>query len=354
MKSFLLFFLIIILQSNAQTIIPYKGDATSLEQRWDWAIKTAESSKNTNYWIVYTFERMMPENNTIGHYDWGDNPGSTLGHLLYPNRPMDYIKSIRGNSFHNSSKNVLKEIALLYEIENKKVIQVEMSTIDLFFKLKGLSVYWLGIVQEKESMDKIVKTYNEVKSMDAKETLISAAGMHNSVPESFYFFKNIVNSDEKNELREDAVFWTGQLDNPQALSFLKDVALSDRDEDVAEKAIFALQEMESEEATDAIIYIIKNADNREVREKAVFWLGQIASEMAVDKLDDIAFSDDETAIQKQAVFALAQLEDGRGIPKLIKIANTHPNPKIRKNAIFWLGESNDDRALQALIDLVQN
>jgi len=337
----------------AQDVITYSGNETDLAKRWDWAEKKAQQLNIENYWVVYTFERLMPENNTIGHYyHSGESSGKKLAELLYPNRPIDYIMSLKGHYKSNSTKKVQKEIALLHKIENNSVTEVDMSTIDLHFRLKGLPVLWLGITNEQQSIHRIIDTYNNVKSEDTKETLISAVGMHKSVDESYNFLKEVINSDENGELREDAVFWIGHIGNPKVIPLLKETALSDHDEDVAEKAVFSLHNMDTDEALDAVIFLTQKAKG-DVREKAIFWLGQLAGKKAIESLEDIVFSEDETDIQKQAVFALSQLDDDRGIPKLIKIANEHPNPKIRKNAIFWLGESGDDRALDALIKMVK-
>jgi HEAT repeat protein len=241
---------------------------------------------------------------------------------------------------------------VIFEIENNSISLVDMSTIDLHFKLKNLPVLWLGITTEQQSIKKIIDAYYKVPSSDAKETLISAAGMHKSVDQSFNFLKEIIESDENGELKEDAVFWIGHIENPRVIPFLKEVAFSDFDEDVAEEAVFSLHNIDTDESLDAVVYLTKKTKG-DVREKAIFWLGQLAGKKAIESLGEIVFSEDETDIQKQAVFALSQLDDGQGIPKLINIANTHPNPEIRKNSIFWLGESDDDRALDALIEMVK-
>lgn len=349
------FFLILFAFSQiiyAQTVITYDEPATDLDSRWDWAFAEAKNSGFSNYWIVYTFEKLMPENNTIGHFYRNEEAGKKLGEILYPERPIDYIESLKGYSKSRSSKKINKEIALMWEIKNGNIVEVDMSTIDLHFRLKGLPLFWLGIGTEQQSIKKIIDAYTDVTSNDAKENLIAAAGMHKSNAAGYNFLKDVVENDTDNERREEAVFWIGHMENSDVVPYLREVALTAENEDVAEKAVFSLHNINSEASLDAVIFLTKKATG-DVREKAIFWLGQLAGKKAVESLEEIVFSDDETDIQKQAVFALSQLDDGQGIPKLIKTANTHPNPKIRKNAIFWLGESEDERALKALIELVK-
>jgi HEAT repeats len=352
MKKLIFAILFVIAVSHAQEVISYSGNEKTLKARWNWAIEKAKQSEIENYWIVYTFQRLMPQNSTIGNYYSGADDGKKLLQILYPDRPFDYIESLKGASDNRSSKEVNKEVALLFEMENDQVSNTDMSTIDIHFKLKGKPIIWLGLTAENESMTHLSGIYNLVKFNDSKETIIAAAGMHNMVSESFNFLKKVIETEKSADLREEAVFWIGHTENKLVVPFLKETAMSDSNEDVAEKAVFSLHNINNDESVDAVIFLAKEARD-EVRKKAIFWLGQLAGKKAIESLGDIVFSDEETDIQKQAVFALSQLDEGQGISKLIKIANTHPNPKIRKNAIFWLGESDDERALDALIDMAK-
>ncbi len=334
----------------SQELIPYAGPDKSLQTGWQWAKEKAANQNFDNYWIVYTIEHLMSENSYVGHFNRHSKNDVKLGELLYPGSPKDYFESI---NYRGSVKKINKELAILFKFQENEIIEVEISTIDMHFDLENKAILWLGLTSEEESIKLISEKYETIENPEAKESLISAAGMHKNVTQSFDFLKSIIENEKDSELREDAVFWFGQLDNPKAIPVLKKIATSDLDEDVAEKAVFALYEMNTEQAIDVLIDLAKNLKNSEVRENAIFWLGQLASKKAAQALNDIVYSDEETDIQNKAVFAISQLDDGKGIPKLIKVAKTHPNKQVRKKAIFWLGESEDDRALNALIEMVQ-
>ncbi|MCB0282489.1 MAG: HEAT repeat domain-containing protein [Calditrichaeota bacterium] len=336
---------------SAQEIIPSGTREQNLQQRWSDAIKTQKNSPS-EYLIIYTFERMMPENSYIGHFNSEWEGRKKLGEYLYPELPVNYLETLKGKDSH-SDKNVMKELAMIFIMKSETVIDVDMSTIDVHYDLANRNVIWLGHSNETESINLVQQLYGQTDSDDLKKDFITAAGLHKSAPESYTFLKQIIENNNSSELREDAVFWIAELDNPKALPFLKGIALNDKDENVAEKAVFALYNIKSDESTDTIIDLAKNAQSHEVREKAIFWLGQLAGKKAESTLSDIIFDENETDLQEKAVFALSQLDKGQGIEKLIKVAKEHPNPKVRKKAIFWLGESGDDRALEALIDMVK-
>ncbi|NOG46735.1 MAG: HEAT repeat domain-containing protein [Calditrichaeota bacterium] len=355
MKTLLIIITAVLLCTNvsAQEIIPYSGAEKNLENRWQWASEKANQTNENKYWIVYTFERLMNQNSYIGSFNRHYKDETKLGELLYPNAPKDYFESLNYLDHNTSKAKVKKELALLFRIRKGKIIDTQISTIDLPFQFEKLPIYWLGIAEEQESIKLIIRKYDQIKDPEAKESLVSAAGMHKNAPQSFDFLKEIIENEKDSELREDAVFWIGHLDDKKAIPLLINIAKNDRSEDVAEKAVFSLHNIESDTAVDALIDLAKNLRNGDVREKAIFWVGQLASKKAEAALNDIVYSDEETEIQEKAVFALSQLDDGRGVTKLIKIAKTHPNKAVRKKAIFWLGQSEDDRALDALIEMVQ-
>jgi len=348
----LIIVLLFTIQLSAQEVITFKGSEPSFYNRYKSMISEAKKQNIENYWIVYTFERLMPENSYIGHFSRSNMEKVKLAEILYPGQPVNYLNSISKND-RASNKKVLKEIAVLLEMHNHKVVEIDISTIDMHVDLHGMSVMLMGMAEEKTSMEFIADFYKDALTRDMKESLITAAGMHKSINESFDFLLDKIENEKDSDLREEAVFWLGNLENPKALPILKNIALNEANEDVAEKAVFALYEMDTEESVEALIEIAKTPGRHDIREKAIFWLGELAGERAINTLDEIIYSNEETELQEQAIFALAELDNGQGIPKLIKVANEHPNKEVRKKAIFWLGESGDERALQALIDMVK-
>ena len=132
MKTILSVILIINISLYAQNITVYSGTQKELDSRWEWAIRTVNESDVDNYWIVYTIEKLMPENSTIGHYYNGDNKGKVLAEILYPTRPVDYINSLKEPWQYRSSKKVQKEI--------EKEFGVTIGTTPLWKHLKKMDL----------------------------------------------------------------------------------------------------------------------------------------------------------------------------------------------------------------------
>ena len=92
------------------------------------------------------------------------------------------------------------------------------------------------------------------------------------------------------DVREQAVFWLGQLRGQAGADTLERVIRSDADHDLREHAVFSLSE--SEHGGDAaLIRIVRGDYSREVKKKALFWLGQSGSDEAIAFLDSVLAAD---------------------------------------------------------------
>lgn len=357
------------LSSTAQPILKHPDAGAPLEARWAWAASEARSADaRGGYWVGYSIERWMRARSYMGSFSTHDRR-PTLSEVIYGVRaPDDMRYQDEDESLADAAQRALnrmtdtetdeelmqKEVAILFRFRRGGTLeQVHVSNISLSHNLKDLPVYWLGKSDPEPSFAWLKDQYQEARLEDLQEDLLRAIGLHRLPTVIVPFLAEVIASDARGEIREDAVFWMGQQDVPEAFAILEKVLDQDRSIDVREKAVFSISQMSMPEALDKLIEVARNGEHREVRKDAIFWLGQKASEKAVALLKDTVYDDSDTEIQEQAVFALSQLDEDEAIPTLIEIAENHSNPKVRKKAIFWLGQTEDPRALEALIGFVQ-
>ncbi len=155
-------------------------------------------------------------------------------------------------------------------------------------KVRKNAIFWLGNMQDKESLQSLKKIYQKVDSTELKKHVVFAytltddeAALHEMI--------RIARNEDSREVRKQAIFWLGQ------------------------KA--------SKEATKALAEVVEG-------------------------------SDEDDDLKKSAVFALSQLPKDQSVPMLIKIAKTNQSPAVRKNAIFWLGQTGDEEALKFFEDIL--
>jgi len=349
-----------------------KDSGKTLGQCFEIAHKeTVTRGYKHGYWIGYSIQRMMDEHSFIGSY-YSDKKrnhptlaevitGTQINNIDQPDYDIGDCQTIEGvvsdESDSKPRKKILKEIGVLFHfngIMNKNLEEIKVSNLSLRVNLENDPLIWLNGFDNEQSVTFLKGVFKNISSAEIQEDIVRAIGLHEASNQAFSFLKEILVSDLKNSLREEAAFWLGQQNNEAALSILMQTAQKDKSEDVREKAIFAISQIENEKATDSLIKLAREADEGNVRSKAMFWLSQRASEKAALVINDIAQNDDDTEVQKQAVFALTQLSDNESIPSLIKIARTHRNPEVRKSAIFWLGQSEDSRALNAIVEIIKN
>ena len=163
--------------------------------------------------------------------------------------------------------------------------------------------------------------------------------------------RRLASEPNRNELREQALFWMGQARGEEGARFLAGVARRDPDSEIREKAIFSLSQSDAPGAVDTIVEVARHDRDEDVRGHALFWLAQTDSERAPDVLLDALDKDPSEEVRKKAIFAISQLDDGT--PLLIRIVRERRDIELRRQALFWLGQSKDPRAFDFLAEVIE-
>jgi HEAT repeat protein len=92
--------------------------------------------------------------------------------------------------------------------------------------------------------------------------------------------------DRDRDVREKAIFWIGQLEDPTSLTALTELFDDLRDHDLREKVIFALSQRPEEEALVALMRIASE-DPDDLGDTALFWIGQSDHPRATEFLEEL-------------------------------------------------------------------
>ncbi len=356
-----------------QQIIRGSQSGDPLSARMEWALKeAAQRGYKDGFWTAYSIRRLMGQDSSIGTFSSRARMEATLQEIIsgeeadLPTRSSEENIRSRARKVIDDlekkdqpDKKVWKDVAILFRYGNPAdgvLERVGLSSFNLSFELEGRPLIWLGEAGDEESLAWLNKVYAKSKTVECKEEVLAAVGIHQSPAAVIPILASVLKSQETAELRKNAAFWLGQQNDRKAYEILLKTARTDRSGKVREGAVFAISQVELEESVDGLIDLARHGPDQGVRKQAVFWLGQKASQKAAGALEDFAFDSRETKIQEQAVFALSQLPDRAGLDALIKVAKTHPNTGLRKKAVFWLSECHDPRdprALNALIEIIK-
>jgi hypothetical protein len=97
---------------------------------------------------------------------------------------------------------------------------------------------------------------------------------------------SLAKTHRSSQVRKQSIFWLGQRAGEKATKDLKD-ATDDPDEDVREMAVFAISQLPSDRAVPELMQLARTHKSRKVRERAIFWLGQSEDPRALGFIEDI-------------------------------------------------------------------
>ena len=277
-------------------------------------------------------------------------------------------------------------------------------------KLRRSAAHAIGQSRERGTIGILQQLYENVKDVEVRRSVISAAG--NSIDEqpAFAFLLGVAKNDADWESRRAAVRQLGhfqredaaeelmkiystdtnievkraalrslaQTKNPRAQARLIEIArtdpntelrktairvMSERGEaavddllklfdsdqvpDVKRTVLQTLSEIKSTRVEDKLFEVAKGNEALDVRRQAIRLLGERVTKRSFEFLSQTAQGNDGNGeVQVQAVRAIGERRSEESVPLLIKIAKTHPNQLVRKQAIRSLGETGDPRAVE--------
>jgi len=238
-------------------------------------------------------------------------------------------------------------LLMLHAVSSGKTHMADVELIDLdnTYDFDDIPLYWLGKAENDESFRYLSDTFKSGEDKLRKDLLfVISTHVH---PKVYDFLYTTALGDYELKVRENAIFWLGNLKDDRSLKGLKEIFQKVDETKLRKQVVFAFQLSDKKEAVDELVRIAKNQDDPQIRKEAIFWLGQKASEESVKLLKDVVNdSDEDTKVKESAVFAISQLPTETSVPMLIDIARKNKNPQVRKQAIFWLGQKDDDAALK--------
>lgn len=89
------------------------------------------------------------------------------------------------------------------------------------------------------------------------------------------------------DVRRSAVFWLGQEAGNAAIAQLEDMVEEPGDLEVRKHAVFAISERPDEESIPALLRIVRTSEVPKLRQTALFWLGQKDDPRIVDIFEEI-------------------------------------------------------------------
>ncbi|MDX1381927.1 MAG: HEAT repeat domain-containing protein [Xanthomonadales bacterium] len=177
---------------------------------------------------------------------------------------------------------------------------------------------------------------------------LAAIAVHRG-PEAFGFLTGLAQGDEDTDLREDAVFWLGQVRIGEARDTLVALMFDDPDPAMREKAAFSIAQSTAPDRADLLIRQGREDADGDVRGQAWFWLAESGAPGCEPVIFEALRADPDPDVREDAVFALSQLPDARAVASLLQIvSDAGMAQELREQALFWLVQSDSEEAYRAI------
>lgn len=220
-------------------------------------------------------------------------------------------------------------------------------------EVKGQAVFWLSQVDSDRAVVALDSILAATDDPEIQDKAVFALSQHDSRAARQSLRRYAERTNISSEIREKAVFWLGQSDDPEDATFLRGLFPRVQERELKEKILFSLSQNDDENSSRFLMDLARNTnEDIELRKKALFWLGQ-KDDMGGAEIASLygTFSDRE--IKEQLIFVLSQKDDKAAIDKLMDIGRREPDRELRKKAIFWLSQSDDPRVVEFLASLLE-
>jgi HEAT repeats len=171
--------------------------------------------------------------------------------------------------------------------------------------------------------------------------------------EALAFLTDLALHEKDAELREEAVFWLGQVRITESRATIVDLMFGDKNPDLRAHAAFSLAQSSAPDRTELLIRLGREDRDADVRGQAWLWLAQTGAPESEAAIFAALRQDPSAGAREEAVFALSELPDERAVRSLVKIVHDAGWDRvIREQALFWLVQSDSDEAYEAIDTLL--
>lgn len=208
----------------------------------------------------------------------------------------------------------------------------------------------LGAVEVAESFDWL-RSQVGTDSRVSDEALLAIA-MH-AGERPLRWLVDAANGGAEGEMREQAIFWLGQVRISEAADIIERLMFSAEPAGIRQHAAFVLAQSGAPQRIDALIRQGRRDPDGETRAQAWFWLAQTGASEGEQAILQAIATDRQHSVREEAVFALSQLPEDRVVDALLSVLRDERlHPDVREKALFWLAQSESDRGLAAIQQLL--
>lgn len=244
-----------VVMSKQDRFTPVEG--SSLASKMDKAIKEARAgSQSQRFWVGYSFE-VRP--GFAVDYKLGEFRGTT--------DTFSGITIAIGTSGNATVETRNMGVFLLNEADGNRISQVKIHNLDRDHDYGSYPVYWLGHVENNESLDFLNTLVESDQANTLSADLPIAIALHNSERDAS-MLKRLLSKSSADRMRAPSVFWLGQIGGE--LTLLADIVGNDQDStEVRKEALYAIGKTNDKIVYSVLSGLYDKINNREVKKQII-------------------------------------------------------------------------------------
>lgn len=141
-------------------------------------------------------------------------------------------------------------------------------------RLRENAIFWIGQRSSENDFEFLADLYRSLESEDLKEKVVFSVAQQRSRRNQEWLLERVRDESESVEMRKHALFWAGQQGIVDCRE-IGELYPTFEDREMHEQLIFVLSQRDERECVDMLIDIARNEKDIELRKNAVFWLGQM-------------------------------------------------------------------------------
>lgn len=142
---------------------------------------------------------------------------------------------------------------------------------DVAADLKEDVLFWIG--QSPGGVEYLKSLWNRMEDPELKENILHGVAQSGGRENREWLVARAMDENEDQDVRESALFWAGQM-GAFSIDDLRRLFNSLQDPELKEQVVFVASQMEGRDAVTFMMEIAEDPENGELRETAIFWLGQ--------------------------------------------------------------------------------
>ncbi|MCU1231440.1 MAG: lyase domain protein repeat-containing protein [Acidobacteria bacterium] len=172
--------------------------------------------------------------------------------------------------------------AVFYRVDDGRVTNVRLYSIDCTLEANGRSVTWLEGADARASMSFLRSLID--RDDVSGDGALAALSMHGG---STDILLDVAKNHTRSKVRGKALFWLSQQAGQKVAPALREAIDRDPDSKVKEQAVFGISQLPDDQSIPLLAELAKTHRNPAVRKKAVFWLGQKNNPRALAVIEEI-------------------------------------------------------------------